>query len=283
MIRTSNLVHFLAGTAMTSFVASAYANRIVELDCTIDSHMVIDFSGHTDGIFDAIEFARARTEPEFAHALAYESPPPPCAQRAGVVAASQPMEAMYRNRRQALQKQPVQVAGSSAATRLTASASPPQRLSACQTIGPIETLERAGELQKALRGVASSIRLREETTPTSGGFIVASAYQGSVNEAKALAEHMRDAGLGDMFVFGRGPHKSRISFGLYRNEKWAAERVKEVNAAGFFAEVLARGGEVTRYWVDFVSRSQLPPEARALLIDLQAQPADCETTRASRG
>jgi hypothetical protein len=237
------------------------------------------------------EAAPARIDPAVARAMAFEPKSPPYIPHAGL-AAGQPNTESARARPQALEKQAAPISAASAVAssasttmgdgeRLTASTNTPQSVAACQTIGPIGDSARAGELKQALRNVANSVSVREETTPTSSGFIVVSPDQGSVGEAKALAKRMRAAGVDDMFVFGRGPHKGRVSLGLYRKEGWATERIEEVQAAGFFAEALPRRGEVTRYWVDFVSQSVLPPEAQVMLADLKVAPAECETTLAS--
>ncbi|MBT8441475.1 MAG: efflux RND transporter periplasmic adaptor subunit [Gammaproteobacteria bacterium] len=226
----------------------------------------------------------APIDPAIAAALAYEPSSPPYIPHAGIVAASQATDAAPRPRPQALQKQVAPVAAANStedALRLTASAGASQLLTGCKTIGPVADSGRADELKTALRDFAGGVRVREEVTPISGEFVVTSADQGSLGEAKALAKRMREAGLGDMFVFGRGPYKGRVSLGLYRKEAWAEERVKEVQAAGFFAETVPRHGSVTRYWIDFVSRSPLPLEARDLLADEQVTSVECEATFAS--
>ncbi len=171
---------------------------------------------------------------------------------------------------------------------LRASTNAPKNVSACQTIGPIEDFARARRLRTAFAQTAQRVSLREESTPLQSGYIVASSHQGDVAGAKALAEQMRAAGLADMFVFGRGPYKGRVSLGLYNKESWAMDRVEEVQAAGFVAEALPRGREVTRYWVDVsgpadlaAKRRDLPENTRELLGDLSISVADCNRTLAS--
>jgi len=153
---------------------------------------------------------------------------------------------------------------------------------ACQTVGPIIDVARADALKAALAGRMDSVAVRKESTPISQGFIIVSPPQGSVPEAKSLAEKMKAGGLTDMYVFGRGPYKGRVSLGIYNKKSWAEERVGEIQSAGFAAEALTRRREVTRYWVDVAggsditaSRAGLPDDVRELLGDLSVAPTEC--------
>ncbi|MGI9341209.1 MAG: efflux RND transporter periplasmic adaptor subunit [Gammaproteobacteria bacterium] len=171
---------------------------------------------------------------------------------------------------------------SGSVARLTASSRAGNALGACRTIGPIGDGARARALQAALGANGNSASVREETTAMPNGFIIVSDDQGGVAEAKTLAENMQGAGLNDMFVFARGPHKGRVSLGLYRNEVMAHERVGEIASAGFAAEARPRQRDVTRYWVDVAGeRVELAKDAHGLLAELAVTPVDCGRTLAA--
>ncbi len=171
---------------------------------------------------------------------------------------------------------------------LRASTQAPKTVAACQTIGPIDDFARARRLRTALTQGTARASLREETIAAKSGFIVASTQQGDIAGAKALAEQMQAAGLTDMFVFGRGPHTGRVSLGLYNKESWATDRVREVRAAGFTAELLPRSRATTRYWLEVsdsltnaASRQELPASTRDLLAGVPIAKAECPRTLAS--
>jgi len=218
-----------------------------------------------------------------AAALAYEPTRPPYIPHAGIAAAAS-ADALA-SRPEALDKK----AGPSSRLAAVAGAGKTAvKGSACRTIGPIDDADRAGALNVALADYVDDLAIRKESSPVKEGFIIVSPAQGSVAEAKGLAAEMEAAGLDDMFVFGRGRRAGRVSLGLYRKKPMAAERVAEIEAAGFSAELLPRSSSAVHYWIDVTggqdfagSRSTLPAAAQALLVDLEVTPTDCDPLLAS--
>jgi RND family efflux transporter MFP subunit len=151
----------------------------------------------------------------------------------------------------------------------------------CQTIGPLDNEARANAVKTVLSDYADRLTVRRDTSGNRSGIIVLSADQKTLTAAKALAEKMSAAGAEDLYVFGRGPHRGRVSLGLYNGEISARQRVREIKSLGFAAEAVPRDPVATRYWVNVESARQivpadLPAEARELLVDLNAAPAECE-------
>jgi RND family efflux transporter MFP subunit len=190
--------------------------------------------------------------------------------------------AIQRDAARALREQPADQRSKNTVTK-PARAAVPQRLGVCQTVGPIEDKFRANKVKAALMSHADRIAIREKTQSKPEGFIIVSLRHESTREAAALAARMREAGLTDVFVFGHGPYKGRVSLGLYNSRSWAENRLKTIASAGFDAEIMARSRDVTRYWVDLeggtpvgVDQLNLPFETRELLTNLNVAPAPCE-------
>lgn len=169
----------------------------------------------------------------------------------------------------------------------TVEKSAPKTLTACRTIGPLDDEGRVAAVKAALQGHVGQLLVRQQVDSKKNGFVIVSNNQGSVAKAKVLAEKMRAAGVDDLFVFGRGPHKGRVSLGLYKGPKMAEERVREVQAAGFAAQAIPRESKTTRYFVDVEVGGQaqdagLPADARKLLAENNAVPTDCKRLIAAR-
>lgn len=157
----------------------------------------------------------------------------------------------------------------------------PKTVAACRTIGPLDDEARVTAVKEILRGHVSQLRVRQEVDSKQSGYVILSDNQGSVAKAKELAARMRAAGVDDLFVFGKGPHKGRVSLGLYRGPKMAEERVREVESFGFTAITMPRESKITRYLVDVevgpeAQASGLPADARQLLGENSAEPTDCQ-------
>lgn len=151
----------------------------------------------------------------------------------------------------------------------------------CQTIGPLDNEARANAVKTALSDYADRLTVRRDASANRSGFIVLSADQKTLAAAKALAAKMSAAGVEDLYVFGRGPNRGRVSLGLYNGEKSARQRVQGIQALGFVAEAVPRDPVANRYWVNVESARQivtadLPDEARELLVDLNPAPAECD-------
>lgn len=175
-----------------------------------------------------------------------------------------------------------------AVVRAPESGAPPPSGAACQTIGPIDESARADEVKNALGDVVDQVVVRSESVPVPNGLIIVSPPQGGTAEARALAEKMQAAGLEDIYVFGRGPYKGRVSLGIYNKKAFAHARVAEIQAAGFPAEALTRTRDVIRYWVDVAGTAELaadlsllPDGIRDELAEFGAIPAECESRYAA--
>ena len=112
----------------------------------------------------------------------------------------------------------------------------------------------------AIAGQAMQIGLREESRTAVDEFLILSPPQASLEDANQLTERMKTAGFSDFFVFTRGPHKGRVSLGLYRDRVQAEERRSRLATLGFESALVPREKPQSRFWLDV----QLLPRITAL-------------------
>jgi len=132
------------------------------------------------------------------------------------------------------------------ANRLTADAAARQ----CQTIGPFADESAADRVADALGKRATAVTKQAKRREVVNGFVILSERQTSVAEARALADKMASAGIGDVFVFGGGDKAGLVSLGFYHDEKNAVQRQQLLGAQGFKTELRARTSRESEYWLE---------------------------------
>ena len=131
----------------------------------------------------------------------------------------------------------------------------------CRTIGPFTNESDAERIMTTLTGQATQLRLREEPQNIAESYLLLAAPQPSLKDSRALTERMQAAGINDFYIFWRGPHKGRVSLGVYRNKVYAEERRALLDELGFDSDLVPRTeGESSRWWLDV----ELLPRIRAL-------------------
>ena len=158
---------------------------------------------------------------------------------------------------------------------------------ACKTVGPIKNATQARQIRAALLEKAQQVELREKRLGDDPGFIIVSDDQGTIEGAKELAAKMEVAGVDDFFVFTRGKYTGHVSLGLYKSEPLAQERIDEVKAAGFNAELIPRGRKNFEYWIDLAvasndeAREDVELTLAPLTPAIKATPMPCDDMVAS--
>ena len=133
----------------------------------------------------------------------------------------------------------------------------------CKTIGPLSDAADAKRVMSTLTGQATQLKVREERQ---GGtrvhsYLLLAPAQGSMKDSRALTEQMEATGFDDYHIFWRGPHKGRISLGVYTNKAFALERQVKLAGLGFESELVPRTTEQpARFWLDVA----LAPEVQTL-------------------
>ncbi len=121
----------------------------------------------------------------------------------------------------------------------------------CRTIGPIANASDAERIMTTLTGQATQLRLRVESQSSAESYLLLAAPQPTLQDSRALTEKMQAVGFNDFYIFWRGPHKGRISLGVYRNKVYAEERRTLLAGLGFASELVPRTeGDSSRLWLD---------------------------------
>jgi len=120
----------------------------------------------------------------------------------------------------------------------------------CLSIGPIKSKDEAEALAHEIhiQGLDSSLRMAQKTE--GNGFIVLTKATRSIDEAKALLDQMRKAGLKDSLLFRRGDYRNRISIGVFTETKRAESRRQQAENLGFQVQLEKRTRRSTRWWLD---------------------------------
>jgi RND family efflux transporter MFP subunit len=141
---------------------------------------------------------------------------------------------------------------------LTAAAAPESSgAMQCQTIGPLKNAPEADRVMAAIADQATQIGVREVNQASADEYLILSPPQSSTQEAQLLTDQMKTAGFEDFYIFNRGPHKGRVSLGLYRDKVIAEEKRSWLAKIGFESELVPRRKAHPRFWLDVELRPRI--------------------------
>jgi hypothetical protein len=124
-----------------------------------------------------------------------------------------------------------------------------------------------------------ALRLREQTAPAARGrgWRVAIGPLADRAEANALAERIKQAGFGDLFVTGQGTEPAAIALGQFSNEDRAQRHATNLRDAGFAARAEPLGGtEPAARWLLVAAAAGFDAAAaRRASAAAQAGATDC--------
>lgn len=120
----------------------------------------------------------------------------------------------------------------------------------CQTVGPFKNAPEAEQIMTTLAQQATQLKLREESQGSVETYLLLTPSQASPDDSRELTEKMQAAGFTDFHVFWRGPHKGRVSTGLYRKKAFAEERQAMLADLGFEVELVPRTRQRSQFWLD---------------------------------
>ena len=136
--------------------------------------------------------------------------------------------------------------------------------SRCFTVGPFDAGEALAGARRALNELSVEVTQREAEILVERGYWVFLPPLASLEEARDMAQTMRDAGIGEVEVFSNGEWDNSISAGYFLNEANATARMERVRAAGFDARTRIQQATETRIWLDYEQSIGTPLAARAL-------------------
>ncbi|MDH3948381.1 MAG: efflux RND transporter periplasmic adaptor subunit [Gammaproteobacteria bacterium] len=145
-------------------------------------------------------------------------------------------------------------------------------VSQCWSVGPITDETLMTRISDELQPVVSRLTSRESTEITQTRFLILSPPQASLSEAKALAKQIQAMGIKDVAVLYKGPLKNRVSFGLYRKEVLASERLAQLENKQIEAQIHPRHTTVNKYWLDLEQYDTGVDEGTLIQILEEQQP-----------
>lgn len=142
----------------------------------------------------------------------------------------------------------------------------------CWSVGPITDESLLTRISNELEPVVSRLTSRESTEITRTRFLILSPPQATLSEAKALAKQIQGEGVKDVAVLYKGPYKNRISFGLYRKEVLAWQRLEQLESKQIEAQVHPRHTTAKNYWLDLEQYDTGVDETTLIQILEEQQP-----------
>jgi hypothetical protein len=133
----------------------------------------------------------------------------------------------------------------------------------CVRLGPYPDAAARDEAQRRVAARAERVIPRDVPARSGRGWRVILPPLGTRDEATALAERMRAAGVSDLYVLNQGSEANAIALGRYGNEEAARRREADLRARGFAAQAEPLGGGTPQWWLDARLRAGVDPAALA--------------------
>lgn len=147
----------------------------------------------------------------------------------------------------------------------------------CLRFGPFAdgTARDAARTALSAAGVAASPR--DTAARSARGWKVSMPPFASREEATAMAERIKAAGISDLYVLNQGEGANGIALGRFGGEEAARRREAELRAKGFAAQATPLGDTPAQAWLD--ARLPVAVERGALVRIAPARPLDCAELR----
>ncbi len=126
----------------------------------------------------------------------------------------------------------------------------------CYSLGPILDEKDSKKLEQKLRQVGFKPKHKAITDKEPKSYWVYFPKQKTLEDAKAVANQLRDSNVSDYQIIRKGKFTNAISLGLYNGYSRAKIRVRNLKKLGFNPKVQTRYKEVTRHWLGFQESDQ---------------------------
>lgn len=147
----------------------------------------------------------------------------------------------------------------------------------CLEIGPFPSRADLRRAFTALTPAVSRLQYREARTRDESGYWVFLPATASRQEALAAARELAARGLRDYYVVTAGENENTVSLGLFRQRGNAEQRVAEVRAMGYQAQMAPRVEEGSEYYIAFAVTPESDWRARlGGYADVPTRPIACE-------
>lgn len=157
----------------------------------------------------------------------------------------------------------------------TASSNPTQDV--CLRFGPFPETAVRDAARAALSAAGVSAVTRDSPARSARGWKVAMPAMASREEAVAMAERIKAAGISDLYVMNEGADANSIALGRFGGEDAARRREAELRGKGFAAQATPLGDTPAQAWLD----ARLPAAANraAAAAVAPSRSIDCATLR----
>jgi|GEM_PF-58666 len=137
---------------------------------------------------------------------------------------------------------------------------PEPAMQPCVSLGPFTEMAK---VQAALRALGSDVerfRLREVIVPADTRYRIFIPPAPTREQAQAEVERIAAAGFSDYFIINEGEDTHAIALGQFRNRQGAQNRLAQLRAAGFAAQLLTTT-EVphSNWWIDTAPAARITP------------------------
>ena len=147
----------------------------------------------------------------------------------------------------------------------------------CLRFGPFAEPAARDAARAALSAAGVSAVTRDSPARSARGWKVAMPAMASREEAVAMAERIKAAGISDLYVMNEGADANSIALGRFGGEQAARRREAELRGKGFAAQATALGDTPAQAWLD----ARLPTAANRAAVTAVApsRGIDCATLR----
>jgi len=147
----------------------------------------------------------------------------------------------------------------------------------CLRFGPFADAAARDAARPALAGSSAALLSRDVPAKSARGWKVYLPAFATREEAQAMGEKIRAAGIKDWYALNEGADANSIALGRYGGEEAARRREAELNAKGIPAKAEALGDSAPQWWLD----ARLKPDANpaALAGIAPSKRIDCAPLR----
>lgn len=167
--------------------------------------------------------------------------------------------------------------GSVAAAAATVEPPKPAEQASCLRFGPFADAAARDAARPGIAARAALLRPRDTPARSSRGWKVHIPPYPSREEAQAMGERIKAAGVSDWYLLNQGADTNGIALGRYGSEDAARRREAELKARGIPAQAAALGDSAAQWWLDV--RLKPGVAAGSLAGVAPSRRIDCATLR----
>lgn len=147
----------------------------------------------------------------------------------------------------------------------------------CLRFGPFASTTARDAARPRLAAASTVLVPREAPARPARGWKVSIPPFGERDEAVAMAERLRAAGVSDLYVMNDGVDANSVALGRYGSEEAARRREADLRAKGFPAQATPLGNPAPQWWLDAELARGIDPGPLVRLAP--ARMIDCASLR----